>query len=122
MRGYIPVVLSTMVAFFSADLRGHDTWEGLVELKRDEQLQLEAFITGVHNLTALEGPFPPYICFYSYLWDDYYYAVEFGVRHYLTHVGRTKPKKEEPFVYIAWRMTLTELGCGDYDPLKEYHE
>ena len=94
----------------------------LPELTQTQQLRLESFISGVYNLNVLEGPFSPYLCWYSLFWDEYYVPVEQGLRELLAPLSQRERKELDKrlFNLAAWWVLLDELGCGDYDPTKIY--
>ena len=96
--------------------------EELPELTKSQTARLESFMYGVYNLNTLEGPFSPYICWYSLFWDEYYVPVEQGMRELLAPLTQKQRNDLDRrlFNLAAWWVTLDELGCGDYDPTKIY--
>lgn len=107
--------------FFILNIHAHEPGAPLPDLSKKQAESLETYVHGVYVLNTLEGPFPPYICIYSVFWEEYYYPVEQGIRHYLAHVPANE-KKRIPSEFIMWWTTLDQLGCGNYDPLRIYHE
>ncbi len=113
-------LIATILLVAAFSVSAHGPQDDVPELTKKQEEALNEYLHGVYNLNALEGPFPPYICMWSIHWEDYYYPVEYGIRHYLDHVPPNE-RKRIPSSFVMWWTVLDQLGCGDYDPLKIYH-